>query len=676
MGDPKRLLTGSGGHRSKGSDVEEGLLPLAQNGSGSQHEKGANGHGTGRRRSFAGVERVGGRVLAVVARTSWTNRLVLVALVLFFLKVVPLPYIFSTPSLPHPIPDLIGRAEAEHARRLSSEPQTLEEAYKLYVARHGRRPPKGYDGWYNFAVQRGACRIDGFDEMYRSLGVWWGLEGSEIRDRMDRLGKAGHGGLGRVRIRHGRLVRWREMLDEGLGVGAANLEGSQARTAWEEMLDELIREGVRLPDADFFINQLDEPRVVMPYELRTDLENRGKRRRPRSPAPEEPVFFDLGWSGARPAYDTIRQSCPPSSAARRAALSPAPGTKPHVSQRYTSAFTVPPRLGSFLSNAVLERRSWCDQPDLQELHQTLIRPLSFSWTEQPFPVFSNSKLEGFNDILVPTWYHWYQEMPYREHEDVEWKGKANQLYWRGTNTGGRSIGLSWMGWMRSRLVSKMNRLIEWRHYDQVILAGPDNKTLTTTLPSSALNTALADVAFASPDRHGDSESLETQSTEPSFRFTGLVPFANNFLFKAILDMDGTAYSGRFPALMASRSAVIKSRLFLEAFDDTLIPWYHYIPLSIRFSELYNLLAYFFGLASVPSIAETQGFPAPSSRDFSAIRRGRAHEEELYAVAMRGREWAQKCARRDDALIYAYLLALEWARITADHRESDQWSLLL
>lgn len=244
MGDPKRLLTGSGGgHRSKGSDIEDGLLPLVG---------GANGHGPGtrpvRRRSFVGANGAAGRALAVVARTSWMNRLVAVALVLFFLKVVPLPHIFSTPALPHPIPGLIAGAEAEHARRIASEPQTLEAAYERYVARHGRRPPKGYDGWYNFAVRRGACRIDGFDEMYRSLAVWWGLEGSEIRDRMDRLGKAGHGGLGRVRLRNGRLVRWREMVEQGVGIGAANLEDSQARTAWENMLDELIKEGVRLPD--------------------------------------------------------------------------------------------------------------------------------------------------------------------------------------------------------------------------------------------------------------------------------------------------------------------------------------------------------------------------------------------------------------------------------------------
>jgi hypothetical protein len=43
-----------------------------------------------------------------------------------------------------------------------------------------------------------------------------------------------------------------------------------------------------------------------------------------------------------------------------------------------------------------------------------------------------------------------------------------------------------------------------------------------------------------------------------------------FKRKIALDMDGTAYSGRFMALMASRSAVLKSRVFREAMDETLI----------------------------------------------------------------------------------------------------------
>lgn len=139
------------------------------------------------------------------------------------------------------------------------------------------------------------------------------------------------------------------------------------------------------------------------------------------------ILHEASAPGARPAYDVIRQACPPSSLARRTPLSPSPGTNPHVSQRHTSRFTTPPSLGSFLAHPDLERATWCDQPDLQELHQTFIRPLSFSWTDVTWPVFSNSKLEGFNDVLVPAWYEWYDRMPYDDAKDVEWKGKANQV---------------------------------------------------------------------------------------------------------------------------------------------------------------------------------------------------------------------------------------------------------
>ncbi|GJN92931.1 hypothetical protein Rhopal_005974-T1 [Rhodotorula paludigena] len=639
---------------------------------------GASYGGGVRRGGLARLRHVPRQASSLVLRMSWTNRLVLVTLVLLGIKLLPLPFTAPIP-VPHPVPALLARAAQTHAQRRANEPQTLEQAVERYRARHdGRRPPKGFDAWYHFAVRRGACRIDGFEGLYDALRVWWGVEGAEIRQRMDRMGGEESSALGRVRVRDGRLVGWDEMRQEGVGTGARDMENQYARVAWSEMLQGLIDEGVRLPDVDFFVNQLDEPRVVLPYEERVALEARGRRRRPRPVQLDEFVLHELNAPNAPAAYDVIRQTCPPGSAARRAPLSPLPGANPHISQRYTSRFTTPVSRGAFLFDPELERTSWCDQPDLQELHQTLSRPLSFSWTDGLWPVFSNSKIDGFADILVPAWYQWLDKMPYEEGKDVEWKGKANQLYWRGTNTGGRSVELNWMGWMRSRLVSKVNRLIEWGHQERVILASSDNKTMTAVLPSTALNAALVDVAFTATDHHGEDGSLEAQRTEPSFRFTSenWIPFSTNYLFKAVLDMDGTAYSGRFPSLMRSRSAVFKSRLFTQALDDTLVPWYHYVPVSVRFSELYNLLAYFFGTASVPRVAAQQGFPELSPRDLDAVRHGVAHEEELYRIAMQGREWAQKCARRDDALVYAYLVALEWARLCGDDREGDAWSLVL
>ncbi|GAA5893905.1 hypothetical protein JCM6882_003124 [Rhodosporidiobolus microsporus] len=629
-------------------------------------------------------------LLRLLLALSPVNKLVLLTLALFLLKVLPVPYLTPPILLPHPIPSLIRRAELAHQARLAAAPKTLEEAYALYVRKRGRRPPRGWDGWYQFAVANGACRTaDGFDELYSSLEVWWGVTGGEIRARMEAMGGRDANALGRVRVREGRVVGWEEMEEQGVGRGMDNMGESYARRAWVGMMQGLIDEGVKLPDVDFFVSQLDEPRVIIPYELRTSLEQRAKKRNPRPLQTEPLVFHDINAPSAPPSYSTIRRACPPSSAARQSPLHPHPGEAPHVSQRYTSAFTTSPSTGSFLSDPVLERRSWCDQPDLQQLHQLFVRPLSFSWTEQLFPVFSNSKVEGFNDILVPPWYHWFEKMPYREEEDVEWKGKANQLYWRGTNTGGRSIGLNWFGWMRSRLVSKVNRLIEWGHYETVLLPQPPsphsgNKTtfLPAVLPSTALNSALTDIAFQAPDHHGDPSSLASQRTEPSFRFVTpeghYTPFPTNYLYKATLDLDGTAYSGRLPALMASRSAVVRSNLFFSTLDDALEPWFHYLPLSVRFSELYHLLAYFFGASSSLPHASAQGFPTPGKATLAAVRTSAPHEDELYRVAERGREWAQRCARpREDSLVYAYLLVVEWARICKEEgREEGRWDLVL
>lgn len=242
-----------------------------------------------------------------------------------------------------------------------------------------------------------------------------------------------------------------------------------------------------------------------------------------------------------------------------------------------------------------------------------------------------------------------------------------QVFWRGSNTGGRSEGLNWIGWLRSRLVSRTNRPSDWNHFDTLLLADPSSHTTTTTLPSHLINSALTDIAFSSADQHGEPASLDSQRTEPSFRFTGSVPFRTNYASKAIFDVDGTAYSGRFVALLRSRSAVFKARLYLEALDDGLIPWYHYVPVSVRLSEMYSLLGYFFSARSVVAAVVEAGEKV-GKKELERAVKGVAHEEELREIAEQGREWGMKCTRREDAMSYAHLLALEWARLQSDGRE--------
>lgn len=196
----------------------------------------------------------------------------------------------SRPLL-HPIPSLLSTAATTHATLLSSRSTTLRGAYDLYLATHGRVPPAGFDAWFYAGRKSGVCNLDRFEEMYRSLEPWWAMKAGEIRERGEEAGKVG---FGRVRVREGKVVGWEEMEERRVVRG----QRSDARNALEDMLN-TVRErfGVRLPDGefcvfrrgclgeeaeagiavDFYVNGLDEPRVLVPYELRSSLENLARR---------------------------------------------------------------------------------------------------------------------------------------------------------------------------------------------------------------------------------------------------------------------------------------------------------------------------------------------------------------------------------------------------------------
>ncbi|SCV68602.1 BQ2448_723 [Microbotryum intermedium] len=303
----------------------------------------------------------------------------------------------SLSSSVHPISLLLRRGEAIHRARQQAQPKTLEEEYAKYIARHKRRPPKGYDDWFRTARSLKACRIDGFEDLYQSLAVYWALSGAEIR----RLGTPG--GMGRVRVRGGKVVGIDELEQK-------NSLGFDARKAFHEMLEATTEEfDVALPDLDMFINSYDEPRMSLPFELRDRLE----------------------------------------------------------------------------------------------------------------------KLAAANKVHAPI-----------------------------------------------------------------------NESLTM-----------------------------------------------------MLDLDGTAYSGRFRRFMKSRGAVVKAHLFREGIEDSLIPWYHYIPIGVRLTELYSVLGYFF----------------VGWRKTKEAERGFSRDDELRQIAQRGTVWASQCARREDLMLHAWLIALEWGRLTSDDR---------
>jgi hypothetical protein len=112
-------------------------------------------------------------------------------------------------------------------------------------------------------------------------------------------------------------------------------------------------------------------------------------------------------------------------------------------------------------------------------------------------------------------------------------------------------------------------------------------------------------------------------------------------YKYVLDVDGNSWSGRFKRLMASDAAVLKATIFPEPWHDWIMPWVHYIPIQVDYSDLWDVLAFFRGQPG-------DGFGA--------------HDDLAEEIARNGKEWQEKYYRWEDLQSYQFRLLLEWGRL--------------
>jgi len=115
------------------------------------------------------------------------------------------------------------------------------------------------------------------------------------------------------------------------------------------------------------------------------------------------------------------------------------------------------------------------------------------------------------------------------------------------------------------------------------------------------------------------------------------PFHSTLAF----DLDGNGISGRFYKLLASRSAVLKQTVLREWHDERLVPWVHYIPVSMSMEELPELVAF---------LTE------------SPVGRERAKR-----IGEQGRQWMGEGMRVEDRAVYVLRLLLEVARAVDGER---------
>ncbi|KAA8629568.1 hypothetical protein SMACR_08682 [Sordaria macrospora] len=153
----------------------------------------------------------------------------------------------------HPVAQLMEKAKADFDAMLSRQSKTYDQAVKEYKRRYKVDPPSGFRGWYDFAVKNKSPIIDDFDTIYQSVSPFWKLSGQEIMDVVNRAYNTPYSELWQCTFR-----------------------GETARTECRHpyrnfdrhltlLLNKVLGDlGGVLPDIQFVVNHLDEPRVVVP----------------------------------------------------------------------------------------------------------------------------------------------------------------------------------------------------------------------------------------------------------------------------------------------------------------------------------------------------------------------------------------------------------------------------
>jgi len=61
----------------------------------------------------------------------------------------------------HPIDVLLQQGQEKFETMRDRQSKTLAQAVKEYKRRYGRLPPKGFEGWWSYAQERGTVFVDG-----------------------------------------------------------------------------------------------------------------------------------------------------------------------------------------------------------------------------------------------------------------------------------------------------------------------------------------------------------------------------------------------------------------------------------------------------------------------------------------------------------------------------------
>ncbi|KAF2091843.1 glycosyltransferase family 90 protein [Saccharata proteae CBS 121410] len=523
----------------------------------------------------------------------------------------------------HPVDQLVRTAADEFQHILSRQSQTLDDAVVEYRRRYGIPPPPNFDRWFAFAKKNDVQMIDEYDTIYHSLLPFWALKPATIRARVKEALGHGDNALIGLLIRDGQAI---------------HIDGGQE---WQQEATLGMLKGFVgfLPDMDIAFNIHDEPRVVVPHDELSRLVKIAKdERMPAAFANKQPVnafsarpkdmnngkrieevkYTRFNQFAHQATWTHSRLSCPPDSPARSLDEQPTDNL---------TAYAIS-ELGFVYNQTAFT--DICYSPSFSSSFGFFDRPNAFNLVQELFPIFSQSKISSYQDILYPSPWYWYGKVTYDESLDPSWEDKQDSLYWRGSTTGGFSRNGGWRRQHRQHVVQRLNEPGRAQIMTQRDKNSEKSSPAWTTQEVARKDYAeLINVAFS---HVGQCDPGDCDAQKEFFHLVTGEDQQAAWNYKHLLDMDGNAFSGRFYAFLQSKSLVYKMAVFREWHSEWLRPWVHYVPMSLRGNEWLETVRYFSG--------EQKG------------------KEQAVRMAGQGREWAGRVLRKVDFEAWFFRLLLE------------------
>lgn len=565
----------------------------------------------------------------------------------------------------HPIYNLMYEARIQGDRWIkeASPSDTLGRAVLEYRTRHnGRDPPPNFDKWYSYALQKGSLVIDGYDSIDRDLLPFWSMEPSDIRRLTPVTSNSTDtmNGIVAITIRNGTAA---STINES--------SGSKDITKMLIMINEFAK---WLPDLEIAINIRRQPRVSMPWDKMKPMKKLGiAKMTQKQPGPKNvgfSTFNDEKWSSKLKTVYSVKEnsvaqwrpfmpslfdekvapSCSPFSPARQSR-----GWNP---QDFCAKCALPHSDGPFVKNWTLAA-DLCNQPDIANIHGFFTGEAIVRLDEPPkgilLPIFSRSKITGYNDILFPFPGDYVEP----ETADISEKGfyeKSDKLFWRGAlSSEGISFHHQWQGMLQQRLVHLTTKHSPTKSTSLLLPSTKKGKYMYENVPFSELEPILEkfDTAFTNNMPCLNDPDCNEQVREFGVRES--VPFSEqkNYRYLFSLDKNGGSSPDFIPFLM-SKSVPFHASIFRSWYDDRLTPWLHFVPQDGRLHAVHSTLAYFEGFKGKVHGREVQMEGKPAEAAF---------------IADQGRKWSNLALRSEDASVYAFRLLLEYSRVVDDNRDN-------